>query len=241
VASPRPYTRVLLKLSGEALMGQRAFGLDGGVVDEVAAEIARARDQGAQIAVVVGGGNIFRGISAAAKGLDRVQADQMGMLATVINALALREALERHGAPAQVMSAVPMEPIARPFNRDEALELLDQGRVLVFAAGTGLPYFTTDTAAALRAVEIKAQVLMKATKVDGVYDSDPVENPGARRYDRLDYQEVLINNLRVMDQTAVSLCRENDLPILVFKLEAGGLEAAVRGQSRGTLIQGGEP
>jgi len=222
-------------------MGQRAFGLDGGVVDEVAAEIARARDQGAQIAVVVGGGNIFRGISAAAKGLDRVQADQMGMLATVINALALREALERHGAPAQVMSAVPMEPIARPFNRDEALELLDQGRVLVFAAGTGLPYFTTDTAAALRAVEIKAQVLMKATKVDGVYDSDPVENPGARRYDRLDYQEVLINNLRVMDQTAVSLCRENDLPILVFKLEAGGLEAAVRGQSRGTLIQGGEP
>jgi len=221
-------------------MGQRAFGLDGEVVDEVAAEIARAREQGAQIAVVVGGGNIFRGISAAAKGLDRVQADQMGMLATVINSLALREALERHGAPAQVMSAVPMEPIARPFNRSEALELLDQGRVLVFAAGTGLPYFTTDTAAALRAVEIKAQVLMKATKVDGVYDSDPVQNPGARRYDKLDYQEVLINNLRVMDQTAVSLCRENGLPILVFKLEAGGLEAAVRGQSRGTLIQGGE-
>ena len=231
-----PFNRVLLKLSGEALMGDRAFGLDGDVVDEVAQEIGQAHDTGVQIAVVVGGGNIFRGVSAAARGMDRVKADHMGMLATVINALALKEALDGRGVPARVMSAVNMEPIAQPFNRTDALELLDNGRVVVLGAGTGLPYFTTDTAAALRAVEIKAQVLMKATKVDGVYDSDPVTNPEARRFDKLDYDDVIINNLRVMDQTAVAFCREAKLPIYVFKLVRGGLKSALTGRGMGTMV-----
>ena len=231
-----PYSRVLLKLSGEALMGDKEFGLDGDVVDEVAREIGQAHETGVKIAVVVGGGNIFRGVSAAARGMDRVKADHMGMLATVINSLALKEALDGRGVPARVMSAVGMEPIAQPFNRTAALELLDAGRVVVLGAGTGLPYFTTDTAAALRAVEIKAQVLMKATKVDGVYDSDPVKNPQAKRFDKLSYDEVIVNNLRVMDQTAVTFCRESGLPIYVFKLVRGGLTAALAGQGKGTLV-----
>jgi uridylate kinase len=217
-------------------MGEKEFGLDGDVVDEVAREIGQAHETGVRIAVVVGGGNIFRGVSAAARGMDRVKADHMGMLATVINSLALKEALDGRGVPARVMSAVSMEPIAQPFNRTDALELLDAGRVVVLGAGTGLPYFTTDTAAALRAVEIKAEVLMKATKVDGVYDSDPVENPAAKRFDRLGYEDVIVNNLRVMDQTAVTFCREAKLPIYVFKLVRGGLKAALTGQGKGTLV-----
>ena len=235
--SPLPYNRVLLKLSGEALMGGKEFGLDGDVVDEVAAEIGEALEMGVRMAVVVGGGNIFRGVSAAARGMDRVKADHMGMLATVINSLALKEALDGSGVPARVMSAVGMEPIAQPFNRTDALELLDQGRVVVLAAGTGLPYFTTDTAAALRAVEIKAEVLCKATKVDGVYDSDPAVNPEATRFTELDYDEVIVRNLRVMDQTAVAFCRETNLPIHVFKLSQGGLRETLIGRGKGTIIR----
>jgi len=235
--SPLPYNRVLLKLSGEALMGSKEFGLDGDVVDEVACEIGEVHQMGIRMAVVVGGGNIFRGVSAAARGMDRVKADHMGMLATVINSLALKEALDGRGVPARVMSAVGMEPIAQTFNRTAALELLDQGRVVVLAAGTGLPYFTTDTAAALRAVEIKAEVLCKATKVDGVYDSDPATNPRAERYEELDYDEVILRNLRVMDQTAVAFCRETNLPIHVFKLAQGGLKETLTGRGKGTIIR----
>jgi len=217
-------------------MGEQAFGLDGQVIAQVAAEIDQAHQTGVQLGVVVGGGNIFRGVSSAAQDMDRVKADQVGMLATVINCLALKEALNQRQVPAKVMSAVPMEPIARPFDRSQALADLDQGRIIIFAAGTGLPYFTTDTAAALRAVEIKAQVLFKATKVDGVYDSDPVTDPAATRYDRLDYDQVMAKNLRVMDQTAVSFCREAGLPIYVFKLAPGSFKQALAGTGPGTLI-----
>ncbi|MBW2617761.1 MAG: UMP kinase [Deltaproteobacteria bacterium] len=234
------YARVLLKLSGEALLGERDSGLDMDRIDEVASEIKTATRMGVQVAIVVGGGNIFRGLSEAAQRMDRVVADQMGMLATVINALALKETIEAQGdLKAVVMSAVPMEPLAGRYDRGRALDLLDEGRVLILAAGTGLPYFTTDTAAALRAVEVKAEVLLKATKVDGVFDSDPVKNPAAKFYERLDYQEMLVKNLRVMDQTAVSLCRENDLPVLVFKMAPGNLAAALSGQKVGTIISGG--
>ena len=234
------YARVLLKLSGEALLGERDFGLDMDKIDQVASEIETATKMGVQVAVVVGGGNIFRGLSEAAQRMDRVTADQMGMLATVINALALKEAVDVTGdLKAVVMSAVPMEPLAGRYDRRQALDLLDEGRVLILAAGTGLPYFTTDTAAALRAVEVKAEALLKATKVEGVFDSDPVRNPAAKFYERLDYQEVLVKNLRVMDQTAVSLCRENDLPVLVFKLAPGNLAAVLSGQKVGTVISGG--
>jgi len=240
VNSEPAYARVLLKLSGEALLGERDFGLDMDRIDQVASEIEAATRMGVQVAVVVGGGNIFRGLSEAARRMDRVVADQMGMLATVINALALKEALEAQGdLKAVVMSAVPMEPLADRYDRRQALDLLDEGRTLILAAGTGLPYFTTDTAAALRAVEVKAEALLKATKVDGVFDSDPVRNPAAKFYERLDYQEVLVKNLRVMDQTAVSLCRENDLPVLVFKMAPGNLAAALSGQKVGTIISGG--
>jgi len=187
---------------------------------------------------VVGGGNIFRGFSEAARQMDRVQADRIGLLATVVNALVLREALVAEGVAARVMSALAMEPIAERFDREEALKLLDGGQIVIFAAGTGLPYFTTDTAAALRAAEVKAEALFKATKVDGVYDSDPLKNPQARRFERLDYQEAIARNLRVMDQTALSFCREHQLPIVVFKLALGNLAKALNGQAVGTLISG---
>lgn len=232
----KPYNRVLLKLSGEALMGEKEFGLDGDMVDRVAAELGRVREMGIEVAVVVGGGNIFRGVSAAARGMDRVKADHMGMLATVINSLALKEALDGREVPAIAMSAVGMDPISRTYIRTDALEYLDRGRVVILGAGTGLPYFTTDTAAALRAVEVKAEVLVKATKVDGVYDSDPVLNPEAKRFDQLDYDEVMARNLRVMDQTAVAFCRETNLPIFVCKLASGGLTKALSGEGRGTLV-----
>lgn len=230
------YERILLKLSGEALMGQTGFGLDPEVMAETAGEIWAAARAGCQMGVVVGGGNIFRGLSQSAKNMDRVAADHMGMLATMINALALREAIRAVGGKAEAMSAVECGQMAPVFNRDQAVAWLDDGRVVIFGGGTGHPYFTTDTTSSLRAVEIKAEALFKATKVDGVYDSDPATNPQAERFDKLTYQEVIVRNLRVMDQTAVSMCRDNGLAMLVFKLAPGNLSRAVGRGDIGTVI-----
>ncbi|MDR3685670.1 MAG: UMP kinase, partial [Coriobacteriia bacterium] len=212
------FKRVLLKLSGEALMGDVGYGIDPKVLDSLAEQVGRVRAGGVEIAIVVGGGNIFRGLAASAKGMDRAQGDYIGMLATVMNSLALQEALERHGVFTRVMSAIEMQAIAEPYIRRRAIRHMEKGRVVIFAAGTGNPYFTTDTAAALRAVEIGASVLLKATKVDGVYEADPVTHPGARRYTELTFADVLAERLAVLDTTAVSLCMENDLPIIVFDL-----------------------
>ncbi len=234
------FRRILLKLSGEALKGRKEYGLDMARLSEVAEEIQAARDKGVELAVVVGGGNIFRGLKGEAFGLERVAGDHMGMLATLINALALKQALKGAGAPAEVLSAFAVGPVAPTFNRSLALKLLAEGQVVLFGGGTGLPFFSTDTAAALRAAEIGADALFKATKVDGVYDSDPEENPAAKRFERLSYQEVLSRGLRVMDLTAVSLCQDNDLPVLVFKLAPGNLEKALSGHEVGTLIRGEE-
>ncbi len=240
MAANLAYRRVLLKLSGEALMGEKGFGLDPETMRQVATEIKGAVEMGTQFGVVVGGGNIFRGLSETAKGMDRVAADSMGMLATVINAVALTQTLSALGVKATAMSAVPAGRAVTVYDRDEALNLLAAGTVVVFGAGTGLPYFTTDTAAALRAVEIEAEAIFKMTKVDGVYDSDPMVNPEAERFDELTYDEVIVRNLRVMDQTAVAFCRDNSMPMLVFKAAPGNLKAAVAGTVRGTRILGGE-
>jgi len=231
------YKRILLKLSGEAMAAEAGFGIDVARVAEIATEIHDVARQGVEVGLVVGGGNFFRGLQPGPGNLDRVATDQMGMLATVINALALQAALEKRGAFTRVMSAIEMHQIAEPYIRRRAIRHLEKGRLVIFAAGTGSPYFSTDTAAALRAVEIKAGLIAKATKVDGVYDKDPAKHPDAVRYDRVSYQEVLSRNLGVMDSTAIAMCRDNRLPILVFNLNvAGNIGRMARGETIGTLI-----
>jgi uridylate kinase len=233
------YKRVLLKLSGEALRKNRDLDIDPEVVKQIAEEIRSVKEAGVEIGIVIGGGNIFRGLSASARGMDRVTADHMGMLATVINSLALQDFLERVGVPTRVMSAVQLEAMAEPFIRRRAMSHLDRGRVVIFAAGTGNPYFTTDSAAALRAIEIGADAILKATKVDGIYSSDPVTDPNAQRFQSITFTEVIEKQLRVMDATAVTLCRENNLPIIVFKLlETGNLKRVVFGEKIGSIVQG---
>lgn len=235
------YQRILLKLSGEALLGKLEYGVDPAVVAFVADQVKAVTALGVQVGIVVGGGNIFRGMAAAtATGMDRATADYIGMLATAMNGLALQDALERTGVPTRVMTAIDMNEVAEPYIRRRAVRHLEKGRVVVFVAGTGNPYFTTDTAAALRAVEIGAEVVLKATKVDGVYDKDPVKNPDAKRYPAITYGQVLVDGLRVLDAAAVSLCMENDLPIVVFDLDAHeNILKAVRGETVGTLISKG--
>jgi uridylate kinase len=237
--SPPQYRRVLLKLSGEALVGAQRSGIDQGTVERLAREVAEVRESGVQIALVIGGGNIFRGLQAAARGMDRTTADHMGMLATVINSLALQDALERCDAVTRVMSAITMQQIAEPYIRRRAIRHLEKGRVVIFAAGTGNPYFSTDTAASLRAMEIGAEVILKGTKVDGVYDRDPLRDPGALRFTTVTYLEVLQRNLKVMDSTAISLCRDNSLPIVVFDFtKPGNILRAVCGEEIGTMVRG---
>ena len=239
-ATERPARRrVLLKLSGEALMGEAEYGIDPGVVRNIAMQVAEAKDDANEIAIVVGGGNIFRGLAASARGMDRSTGDYMGMLATVMNGLAIQDALEQAGCPTRVMSAIAMNEIAEPYIRRRAVRHLEKGRVVVMAAGTGNPYFTTDTAATLRAVEIHAQVILKATRVDGVYDADPETHPGAQRYSRIGYTELLSNRLQALDATAVSLAMDNEMPIVVFDMTVpGNIARAVRGEDIGTLISG---
>jgi uridylate kinase len=229
--------RVLLKLSGEALMGDRQYGIDPDVVRGIAGQVAEARRQSIEMAVVVGGGNIFRGVAAAAAGMDRATADYMGMLATAMNGLALQDALEQAGCPTRVMSAIGMNEIAEPYIRRRAVRHLEKGRVVVLVAGTGNPYFTTDTAATLRAVELGAEVILKATRVDGVYDSDPEKNPDATRFVRIGYTELLASRLEALDATAVSLAMDNEMPIVVFDMtQPGNILRAVRGEAIGTRI-----
>ena len=233
------YKRILLKLSGEALLGKQSSGVDPEVAKYIAAEIKSLADLNVQIGIVVGGGNIFRGLEASSKGMDRTSADYMGMLATVINSLALQSALEMSGIATRVQSAIQMHQIAEPFIQRRALRHLEKGRIVIFAGGTGNPYFTTDTAASLRAMEIKADVIMKATKVDGVYDSDPVKNKNAVMFKDIRYIDVLTKNLKVMDATAISLCRDNSLPIIVFNLQKkGNIRGVICGKKIGTYIGG---
>lgn len=233
------YQRVLLKLSGEALMGSLGYGIDPVVVQSIAQEVAQVVSEGIQIAIVVGGGNIFRGVKAASAGMDRATADYVGMIATVMNAITLQDALEQVGVPTRVQSAIAMQEVAEPYIRRRAIRHLEKKRVVIFGAGSGNPFFTTDTTAALRAAEIDAEVIFKATKVDGVYDSDPHLNPNARRYQTLTYGHVLNQDLRVMDSTAIALCKENNIPIMVFDLSvSGNIYRAVMGESIGTLVGG---
>jgi uridylate kinase len=237
--SPR-YRRVLLKIGGEALAAEAGYGIDKAMLVRVAHEIKEIQDLGCEVAVVVGGGNIFRGVAASAEGMNRATADYMGMLATVINGLAMQEALERIDIPTRVMSALTIAQVAEPYIRRRATRHLEKGRVIIFAAGTGNPYFTTDTAASLRAMEINAEIIFKATKVDGIYDADPMKVKNAKRYQQLTYIEVLQQNLKVMDSTAISMCMDNQLPILVFSLfEPGNIRRAVMGEPVGTLVHGG--
>lgn len=231
------YDRVLLKLSGEALMGSKDFGIDPSVPERIAHDIQPAYEAGVDIAIVVGGGNIFRGLTGAAAGMDRAQGDNMGMLATVINSLALQDTFEKVGMDCRVMSAIEMRSVTESYIRRRAMRHLEKGRITIFAAGTGNPYFTTDTAAALRALEIGADVLMKATKVDGIYDKDPVTHPDAVKFDTISYNEVLTRDLKVMDATATALCHDNHLPIMVFNLdEEGVFDRALRGEPVGTTV-----
>jgi uridylate kinase len=233
------YSRILLKLSGEALLGDVPYGISPAVMDVLAREIGRVHELGVEVGLVVGGGNIFRGIAGSAQGMDRTAADQMGMLATVMNSLALQDALNRQGVQVRVLSAIEIGRIAEPFIRGRALRHLIKGRVVIFAAGTGNPFFTTDTAAALRALEINAEVLFKATRVDGVYDKDPKAAPDAKRYDRLTYQDVLEKGLKVMDAAAISLAKDAGLPVVVFNMQIpGNIERAVKGENVGTLVGG---
>jgi uridylate kinase len=232
------YERVLLKLSGEALLGEKPFGIDRDFTDYLAGEIKEVHDLQLEIGIVVGGGNIFRGVSDNAAGMDRVSADHMGMLATVVNALALQDALERAGVFTRVLSAIEMREVAEPFIRRRAIRHMEKGRVVIFAAGTGNPYFSTDTAAALRAMEVKAEIILKATKVDGIYEADPVKNPRASKIGSITYLEVLQKGLRVMDSTAISLCMDNHLPIIVYDLKRkGNLRRIVCGERIGTLVK----
>ena len=230
--------RILLKLSGEVLMGDQQFGIDPAFVAELAKEVKAAKETGLEICLVIGGGNIFRGMAGAAAGMDRAQADYMGMLATVMNALAMQNALEQLGVNTRVQSAVQMDAVCEPVIRRRAERHLEKGRVVIFAAGVGSPYFTTDSGAALRAAEMRCDVLLKGTSVDGVYDSDPKKNPDARRYDTVDYDTVLANNLKVMDASAVALCRDNKIPIMVFSIrEKGNLARVLAGQGVQTIVQ----
>lgn len=234
MANEYKYDRVLLKLSGEALAGDQGYGIDPRVVDDLAEEIAEIVHDGVQLAVVVGGGNIFRGLAGSAEGMDRSQADYIGMLATVMNALALQDAFERHGIFSRVQSAINMQEVSEPYIRRRAIRHLEKGRVVILAAGTGNPYFTTDTTAALRACELDVDCVMKATKVDGVYDADPMKNPDAHRFDHISYMEVLSQGLHVMDATATSLCMDNDVPMIVFDLtKPGNIKAALQGRAGG--------
>ncbi len=235
----KPYGRILLKLSGEALMGNLGYGIDPSIVEEIAAQIAEIVNRGVQVAVVVGGGNIFRGVKASAAGMDRATGDYIGMIATVMNALTLQDCLERLEVQTRVQTAIAMQEVAEPYIRRRAIRHLEKGRVVIFGAGSGNPFFTTDTTAALRAAEIDAEVIFKATKVDGIYDSDPKLNPDAKRYKTLNYVHVLTQDLRVMDSTAIALCKENNIPILVFDLSVrGNILRAVMGESIGTMVGG---
>ncbi len=231
------FHRILLKLSGEALMGGQGFGVDPAVAHRIASEVHEVHELGVQLAIVVGGGNFIRGVAASANGIDRVVADHMGMLATVVNALALQDAIEKSGSPTRVVTAIEMREIAEPFIRRRVTRHLEKGRVVVLAGGTGNPYFSTDTAAALRAMEIKAEVVLKATKVDGVYDADPKKVPAAKRYDEISYLDVLSRGLGVMDTTAISMCMDNNLPIIVFNLNVpGNLKRVVLGEKIGSRV-----
>ena len=237
MSSEYKYHRVLLKLSGEALMGETGYGIDPKVVEALAIEIKQVVNDGVELAITVGGGNIFRGLAGSAEGMDRAQADYIGMLATCMNALALQDAFERHDIPARVMSAIEMREVCEPYIRRRAIRHLEKGVVTIFAAGTGNPYFTTDTTAALRACEIGAEAVMKATKVDGIYDSDPHKNPDAKRFETISYIEVLSRELEVMDSTATSLCMDNKLPILVFDItEPGNISRILKGENIGTTV-----
>ena len=231
------YKKILLKLSGEALMGDQEFGISSDVITSYAKQIKEIVDLGVEVSIVIGGGNIFRGISGAAQGVDRVTGDHMGMLATVINSLALQNSIEKLGVPTRVQTAIEMPKVAEPFIKRRAQRHLEKGRVVIFGAGTGNPYFTTDTAAALRAIEMETDVVIKATKVDGIYDKDPVKYPDAKKYETVTYNEVLAKDLKVMDATAISLCRENKLPIIVFNsLSEGNLKRVVMGEHIGTTV-----
>jgi len=239
MANQPRYKRILLKLSGEALAGNLGYGIDPDIIRAIAVEIRGVVDLGVQVAVVIGGGNIFRGVAASSMGMDRASADYMGMLATVMNSLALQDALEKAGVITRVQSAIEMQEIAEPYIRRRAVRHLEKGRVVIFGAGTGNPFFTTDTAASLRAIEIGAEIILKATKVDGVYDSDPAKNKDAVKYQQLTYLDVLKQGLQVMDSTATSLCMDNDLPILVFDLTtSGNIERVVCGDQIGTIVKG---
>ncbi len=238
VKRSEPYKRILLKLSGEALAGDAGFGIDTDVLKILAKEIAEIRDGGIQIGIVIGGGNIFRGIKGATQGMDRASADYMGMLATVLNCLALQDALEHEGVDTRVQSAIEMRALAEPYIRRKAIRHLEKNRVVIFGAGTGNPYFTTDTTAALRAMEIGSEVVLKATKVDGIYDSDPKKNSKATRFEEVTYIEVLQKGLQIMDSTAISLCMDNKLPIIVFDLhQKGALSRVISGEAVGTLVR----
>ena len=231
------YKKILLKLSGEALMGEQEFGISSDVITSYAKQIKEIVDLGVEVSIVIGGGNIFRGISGAAQGVDRVTADHMGMLATVINSLALQNSIEKLGVPTRVQTAIEMPKVAEPFIKRRAQRHLEKGRVVIFGAGTGNPYFTTDTAAALRAIEMETDVVIKATKVDGIYDKDPVKFADAKKYEKVTYNEVLAKDLKVMDATAISLCRENKLPIIVFNsLIEGNLKRVIMGENIGTTV-----
>ena len=235
----KPFKRILLKLSGEVLMGNQQFGIDPDFVAEMAREVKAAKDTGLEICLVIGGGNIFRGMAGAAKGMDRAQADYMGMLATVMNALAMQNALEQCGVPTRVQSAIEMDKVCEPVIRRRAERHLEKGRVVIFAAGVGEPYFTTDSGAALRAAEMKCDALFKGTSVDGVYDSDPKSNSAAKRYDTVDYNTVLAEDLKVMDASAVALCRDNKIPIVVFSIrEKGNLARVLKGEGVQTIVRG---
>ena len=236
-SSTPTYKRVLLKLSGEALMGEQQFGVDPVVANRIALDVGAIQSLGVETAIVIGGGNIFRGLAASTRGMDRATADYMGMLATVINALALQDALEQHGVVTRVVTAIEMRAVAEPFIRRRAIRHLEKGRVVIFAAGTGNPYFTTDTAAALRAMEIKAEVILKGTKVDGIYSADPMLDPHATKYTNISYLQVLERQLKVMDATAISLCMDNKLPIVVFNLrQPGNIGRVVLGEPIGTTV-----
>lgn len=236
---PEPaYKRILLKLSGEALMGEKEYGVDSNVVKTIASEVSEVRSLGVEVALVIGGGNIFRGVSASAQGMDRATADYVGMLATVINSLILQDALEKNGVFTRVLSAIEMKELAEPYIRRRAVRHLEKGRTIIFAAGTGNPYFTTDTAASLRAMEIQADVILKGTKVDGVYDKDPVKEKDAKRFETLSYIDVLKMGLKVMDTTAISLCMDNNMPIIVFDVKrSGNLKRIVLGERVGTTVK----
>jgi uridylate kinase len=233
------YQRILLKISGEAMMGDRGYGVDPATVDFIAKEIKEAVSMGVQLAIVIGGGNIFRGVEASVQGIERASADYMGMLATVINALALQNSLEKNRVSTRVQSAIEMKELAEPYIRRKAMRHLEKGRTVIFAAGTGNPYFTTDTAASLRAMEIGADVILKATKVDGVYSSDPMKDPSAKKYHTITYIDVLKKGLSIMDSTAISLCMDNNLPIMVFNLRGrGNIRKIIEGKKIGTLVRG---